>query len=176
VQPSPAHSSRFHHEFQQFSTAQQIPCFTRKALFNPGMILEHAAKLIKDCADRMNAVYGKAVFDEWALISLEGSAGKILAYTGPRREDFQKNFISDLGALRAGLLGEEHAVGEFEFARHAIGTSFEAFLVAGEGVYLLCNNTELSMAEITADSKWLQAQVYFADLADAFHKNPLFIP
>jgi hypothetical protein len=137
------------------------------------MTLERAAKLIQDCAERMKAVYGTPVFDEWALISVED--GKILAYAGPRKEDFQKNLVADLGSLRSALLEKEHAIGEFEFARHAIGTSIEAFLVAGEGLYLFCNNTQLSMEQITANSKWLQAQVHFAELAEAFQKSPLFV-
>jgi hypothetical protein len=138
------------------------------------MNLERAAKLMDECADRMNAAYGNPVFDEWALISLDEAKAKVLAYRGPRKEEFQKNLAADLGMLRSELLGGKHEVGEFEFARGATGTRIEAFLAAGADVYLLCNNTTLSMEQIATEPKWLQAQAHFAKLAEEFYKDPVF--
>jgi hypothetical protein len=138
------------------------------------MNLERAAKLMEECAERMNAAYGKPVFDEWVLISLENAKAKVLAYRGPRKEEFQKNLSTDLGTLRSELLGRKHEVGEFEFARSATGTRIEAFVAAGTDVYLLCNNTTLSMEQIAAEPKWLQAQSHFAKLAEEFYKDPVF--
>ena len=69
----------------------------------------------------------------------------LLAYIGPRKEGFQKNFLTDVGALREGLLNEEYSAGDFEFARHGVGPAFESFMVVGPGVYLICNNTVQSM-------------------------------
>ena len=46
-------------------------------------------------------------------------------------------------------------------------------MVLGEGVYLVCNNTGSSMAEITKDPRWLNAQVPFAELGDKVRSNPL---
>lgn len=140
------------------------------------MTLAEATELIKGCGDKMSALYNKPVFDEWAVISLIKRKERILTYLGPRKEDFQKNFAHDVEALRADLMSEKHGLGDFEFARHAGGTHFDAFVVLGEGLYLICNNTNQSMHGITKDPLWLNAQVPFAGLADRFRSNPLNHP
>jgi len=56
----------------------------------------------------MNSRYKQVVFDEWAVVSFAEHKTRILAYNGPRREEFQKEFGSDAGALRAGLMSPEH--------------------------------------------------------------------
>ena len=121
----------------------------------------------------MNDRYGKVVFDEWAIVSLAQNKGRILAYIGPRNDDFLKNFANDLGGLRSELLNAKYHTGDFEFARHAVGTSFEAFMVLGDGVYLICNNTQRSMNDIAKDPRWLNAQVPFAELSETVRANPL---
>ena len=123
----------------------------------------------------MDARYGRIVFDEWAVISLLANKARVLAYIGPRNDDFLKNFVKDLGVLRAGLLTESYGAGDFEFARHGIGTGFESFLVLGTGVYLICNNTHESMDSITKNPRWLEAQVPFAELADKVRTHPVVI-
>ena len=137
------------------------------------MTLDQATKHIELCAGQMNARYKKTVFDEWAIVSLADHKGYLLAYIGPRKEGFQKNFLTDAGALREGLLNKEYTVGDFEFARQAVGSAFEAFLVAGRGVYLICNNTVQSMDAISKDPLWLGAQVPFVDLSEMFRADPL---
>jgi hypothetical protein len=137
------------------------------------MTLNQATKLIKLCAEQMEAWYKRAVFDEWGVISLTGRKGRVLAYIGPRREGFQKNFISDAAALREGLLNPKYSVGDFEFARHGVGSAFESFMVVGQGIYLICNNTVQSMDSITQDPLWLGAQVPFVELSDKFRADPL---
>jgi hypothetical protein len=137
------------------------------------MKLDQAAELIELCAEQMNARYQKVVFDEWAIISFAARKGRVLAYIGPRKEGFQKNFRSDVGALREGLLNDKYSVGDFEFARHGVGPAFEAFMVAGQGAYLICNNTVQSMDSITKDPLWLGAQVPFVELSDKFRADPL---
>ncbi len=137
------------------------------------MTLIQATDLIKKCAEQMNARYKKTVFDEWAIISLAENKGRLLAYIGPRKQGFQKNFLSDAGSLRAGLLGGQNNIGDFEFARHGVGTGFESFLVLGEGLFLICNNTVQSMDGITQDPLWLAAQVPFVELSDQIRSDPL---
>src|SRR5436305_14075759 len=104
------------------------------------MTLDQATQLVTSCAEQMNARYSRVVFDEWAIISLADLKGHLLAYIGPRKEGFQKNLLTDAGSLRAGLLGADYSVGDFEFARHGIGPAFESFMLVGKGVYLICNN------------------------------------
>jgi hypothetical protein len=137
------------------------------------MIIDQAVKLVETCAEQMNARYKKVVFDEWAIISLSDKKGRLLAYIGPRKSGFQQNFLNDAGPLRAGLLTEKSNVGDFEFARHNVGTGFESFMVLGEGIFLICNNTVQSMDAITQDPLWLAAQVPFVDLSEKFRADPL---
>jgi len=140
------------------------------------MSLDEAIKLIKSCASQMNSLYENVVFDEWTVVQLAEGKGKLLSYVGPRKEDFQKNFLSDAGALRSELLSSEHDCGDFEFARHGGGTRFDAFMVVGDGVFLICNNTAQSMNEITKNTRWLGAQIPFVDLSDKFRSNPVKLP
>jgi hypothetical protein len=139
------------------------------------MTLDQTTELIKSCAEQMNARYKKTVFDEWAVISLAGRKGRILAYIGPRKAGFQQNFLTDVGALREGLLNDDYTPGDFEFARHGIGPAFESFMVVGQGTYLICNNTVQSMDTITQDPLWLGAQVPFVELSDKFRADPLTV-
>jgi len=137
------------------------------------MTLEEATNLIGRCAARMNDLYQKVVFDEWAIVSLIQHKAKILAYLGPRKDDFQKNFATDVQDLRADLLSRRHSIGDFEFARHGVGTKLEAFVMVGDGLYLICNNTAKSMSAIAKDPLWLSAQVPFVELSDQFRADPL---
>jgi hypothetical protein len=130
------------------------------------MTLSETMVAIRACAAQMNLQYGKTVFDEWVVVSLQEPQPSVLGYVGPRHEEFAKNFTRDLGGLRASLLNGKHQIGDFEFARDAEGTSFEAFMVLGDGLYLICNNTQSSMAEIARDPRWLIAQVPFANLSE----------
>ena len=137
------------------------------------MTLDEITAQTRHCASQMNARYGSVVFDEWAIVSLAQNRARILSYAGPRNDDFLKNFARDLGTLRAELVGGQYGPGDFEFARHGIGTGFESFLVLGTGVYLICNNTRESMDAITRNPRWLDAQVPFAELADKVRARPL---
>lgn len=139
------------------------------------MTLDEAKNLIKMCSGRMDASYGRPVFDEWAVVSLAENKARVLAYVGPRNDAFLKNFANDLGSLRAELVGTDYGVGDFAFARQGTGTRFEAFMVLGAGIYLICNNTHESMDTIARNPKWLEAQVPFAELADRMGMNPLLV-
>jgi hypothetical protein len=140
------------------------------------MTLDEAISHVKSCAKEMDARYGKAVFDEWAVVSLAENKARVLAYLGPRNDGFLKNFVQDLGTLRAELLKDTYGAGDFEFARHGIGTGFESFLVLGRAHYLICNNTRESMDTITKNPRWLAAQVPFAELSEKIRVHPLAVP
>jgi hypothetical protein len=139
------------------------------------MTLDEVRLLIKTCTGQMDSHYGKIVFDEWAIVSLAENKARVLAYVGPRNDDFLKNFANDLGSLRTELLGNEYGVGDFAFARHGTGTHFEAFMVVGPAIYLICNNTSESMDTLAKDPKWLNAQVPFAELGDKLRMKPLVV-
>lgn len=140
------------------------------------MTLDETIRQITACATQMNDLYGKVVFDEWAIVSLVQHKARILAYGGTRNDVFLQNFANDLGSLRTELLNDTYNVGDFEFARHGVGTKFEAFMVVGQGLYLICNNTGTSMSEIAKEPRWLNAQVPFAELSDKLRASPLVHP
>jgi hypothetical protein len=137
------------------------------------MTLDETINRIAACAGRMDALYGGVVFDEWAIVSLVENKARIVKYTGPRNDDFLKNFAKDLGTLRTEMLDTNYGNGDFAFTRNGVGTNFEAFMVLGGGLYLICNNTRQTMDEITKDSRWLGAQVPFAELSDKLREDPL---
>jgi hypothetical protein len=139
------------------------------------MKLSQTLDEVKRCSENMDARYGQLVFDEWAIVSLQRGQERIVAYDGPRRDHFQKNFVNDLGALRAELLTSKHEPGHFDFARHAVGTGFEAFVCAGDDLYLLFSNTQSSMNDITREPRWLDAQKAFAELTERFRADPLSV-
>jgi hypothetical protein len=137
------------------------------------MTLGQATQLIQSCVHQMNSRYRKVVFDEWAIISLEENKGRLLNYVGPRKEGFQKNFLNDAGSLRTGMFAKDYDPGHFEFERHGVGTGFEAFMVLGQGLYLICNNTVQSMDTIAKDPQWLAAQVPFVELSEHVCNEPV---
>lgn len=139
------------------------------------MTLDETFAEIKACAGHMDSRYGKTVFDEWAIVSLVENKARVLAYIGPRNDEFLKNFVQDLGVLRAELRADRYNPGDFEFARHGVGTGYEVFMVLGRGLYLICNNTRETMDSIAKNSRWLDAQVPFAALGDKMRANPLTI-
>ena len=139
------------------------------------MTLSQALDLVKRTADNMNARYGKTVFDEWAIVSLKRGHERIVSYQGPRKENFQKNFVNDLGTLRAEVLTTKHQPGYFDFARHNVGTGFEAFVCIGDELYVICNNTQSSMNEIAKDARWLDAQKAFAEMTERFRADSLAV-
>ena len=137
------------------------------------MTLDQATQQIQACARLMNELYTKVVFDEWAIVSLSHHKVQLLEYIGPRRESFASSFSADAGTLRAGLMAQEYRPGDFEFARHGVGTGFESFMAIGQGLYIICNNTVQSMDSIAKDARWLEAQVPFVDLSERFRADPL---
>lgn len=139
------------------------------------MTIDEATRSTKLCMDQMNSRYGSVVFDEWAILALQEQQARVLTYVGPRTEAFKHDFNKDLGSLRAGLADGDFQTGDFEFARHAVGTGIESFMVLGKGAYLICNNTQRTMSDIANNPKWLDAQVPFAELGDSFRGNPLVL-
>jgi hypothetical protein len=140
------------------------------------MTLDEAINVMRTHVRRMQEIYQKPVFDEWAVVAMLGNKGKALFYEGPRREDFHRGFNQDAQSFAADLRRPTHNLGDFDFARHGVGTRFDAFVVVGEGLFLICNNTQQSMAAITSDPLWLSAQVPFVELSDVFRSNPLVYP
>jgi len=140
------------------------------------MNLDEAFSLIKLTEQRMNELYGKSVFDEWAIVARADDKFLLVRYLGPRRDSFQKSYAEDTQELRQRHREGRYGIGDYEFARHGHGTKTEAFVIIGDGMFLLCNNTSKTMAEIAADPLWLGAQVPFVELCEKFCGNPVVYP
>jgi hypothetical protein len=131
-----------------------------------------AIDVIQGCGARMTALFGAPVFDEWAILKLNG-VPSVAYYSGPRPSEFMATFARDSAALSKEAGGRPYSAGEFEFARDSAGTAFDAFPVLGGGCILVCNNIRDSMTEIRANPSWLKAQVPFVELTERFRADPL---
>jgi hypothetical protein len=140
------------------------------------MTLPEAVDSIGGAIEHMNALYGSTVFDEWAVVAFLDRKGKLLHYSGPRKEAFRSNFINDASSFRVDLLRSDHAFGDFHFDRDAAGTRFDAFMTLGEGLFLICNHTTETVTRISADERWLSAQRPFVELSEAVRSAPLNHP
>ncbi|MFP4542506.1 MAG: hypothetical protein ACLFR7_12840, partial [Opitutales bacterium] len=128
---------------------------------------------VEEAFTRMNTIYRRPVFDEWAVVDVQPEGEAILHYTGPREESIQTSLADDLCTLRTDLSRGPHEPGDFEFNRTAEGTSADAFIALGQSAYLICNHTTKTMQEITADPLWTTAQVRFLDLTQRVAADPL---
>jgi hypothetical protein len=137
------------------------------------MKLDAAKLIVADALQRMDALYGEVVFDEWVVVSFQAGRGGILAYSGPREESYQRSFSADVAPLRSDMAGRHLEVGGFEFIPGATGTHYDACLRVGQASYLICNNTLKSMAQIRESPGWLHAQKPFVELSEAFRADPL---
>lgn len=138
------------------------------------MDLDTARQQIQSSFARMDALYLRPVFDEWAILSAGGKPG-ILAYTGPRGESFRRQLPADAEPLRTMMAGRALADGDFEFATEASGTRYDACMKIGAASFLVCNHTARDMAEIRQDPKWLKAQAVFVALSEKFRDDPLAV-
>ena len=131
-----------------------------------------ALPLVESTLQRMTDLYGATMFDEWAVIRTRPVAS-VAHYSGPRADGFRDSFSRDFAPLQQETTDRSYAVGDFDFARAAAGTNFDALLRLGPEALLICNNTKLSMAEIRANPQWLKAQVPFLELSEQFRASPL---
>ncbi|RFC48582.1 MAG: hypothetical protein DUW69_001155 [Verrucomicrobia bacterium] len=139
------------------------------------MDLATARQQITASFERMRALYFTPVFDEWVILAPGSQQSGILAYTGPRVEEFRKSLPDDVKPLLAQVSGLKLEPGDFEFTHSGDGTRHDVLLKLGVNSYLVCNNTAKSMAEIRADARWLKAQAAFVDLSEKFRVDPLVV-
>jgi hypothetical protein len=137
------------------------------------MDLATARQHIQSCLERMHALYTKPVFDEWAILALGAKHGGVLAYSGPRVENFQRELAEDVEPLRALVADRQLGVGDFEFTSEGVGKRHDALLKVGAASYLVCNHTGKSMTDIRTDARWLKAQAVFFELSEKFRADPL---
>ncbi len=137
------------------------------------MTLQNLVLKIDDALYRMCRAFGGHVFDEYAVFELRGSEVKILHYAGPRADSFAQEFARDVSLLTDELVGGDQYPGFFHFSREAVGSLFDAFMAVGEHAFVAFNNTDLTMADITAHPVWTRVQVHFVGLSEAVQTDPL---
>ncbi len=137
------------------------------------MDLSTARQHIHASFERMRVLYQKPVFDEWVILSPVAKHGGVLAYSGPRIEEFRQKLPSDVEPLLHQLAGRNLEAGDFEFTSAGDGTRHDALVRIGAASYLVCNNLAKSMAKIRQDPRWLKAQVAFVELSERFRSDPL---
>ena len=126
-----------------------------------------AERHIRTCLAQMRARYLRPVFD------VPAAQGGVLAYEGPRAEQFRSRLPDDAEQLRAQTAGRQFTEGDLEFAADAAGTQYDAFMKIGATSYLVLNHTGRSLAEIRRDAKWLDAQASLFELSEKFRADPL---
>jgi hypothetical protein len=136
------------------------------------MDLAHARLHIQTAFANMDALYHRPVFDEWAILASAHRNG-VVAYSGPRVENFRQNVSADAEPLRLNTAGRPFEAGDFDFAVDAAGTRYDACMKLGEAAFLVCNHTTRAMTEIRRDPKWLKAQAVFFELSEKFRADPL---
>ena len=141
--------------------------------FLGAMDLATARKHISDSLERMRAIYFEPVFDEWAILAPGTKAGGILAYEGPRADEFRKTLPVDAKPLLAQVKGQALEAGDFEFTNDGDGTRHDVLVRLGAHHYLVCNNTTKAMPDIRTDKRWLTAQGTFVALCEKFREDPL---
>lgn len=138
------------------------------------MNLQTAVSRISKSISKLDAAYGRPVFDELAIVGLVGGKLTLHHYKGPNEGGFLAEFADNTMALRKELTEEQTALGgEFSFTREGEGASMDAFICLGPDTYLFCNHTEKSMHEIKQDRKWIDAQGEFLNLSQFFAVDPV---
>lgn len=137
------------------------------------MTLQAAISEIETRLDEADQAYGSVLFDEWIVAWLAGDHRDVLHYFGPRTHHTDFEFREDLAPLRREIHSGDYHVGDLEFVRDATGTRFDAFIVAGPGRYVILNNVEKSIEDITSNPKWHAAQVAIVKLSETFRADPL---
>lgn len=138
------------------------------------MKIDEALKVIRLHLKRMNELYGRTVFDEWAVLAMGDKGGsRVVAYEGTRAATFAAQLPKDSVLLRSGSTQREHVPGDFEFVHQAEGASLDAFVKLGAKAFLVCNHTGQTMKEIRQDPRWLKAQTAWFELSERFRADPL---
>ena len=132
-----------------------------------------AADRIESALINMETVIGEPVFDEWALVEKTPAGWKLMEYGGHRKEAFLAGFNDDMAALRGTLDPSSSSAGDFAFSHEGHGTGFDAHICAGGRIFLLLNNTVKSTGEITGNPRWINAQIHFTELLEAFIADPI---
>lgn len=137
------------------------------------MNLDTAKTRVETALQNMEIAVGEPVFNEWAIVEKSSNGWKLVEYGGSRKEAFIADFSKDIAALRETLDPDHIQAGDFAFSHEGFGSGFDAHMVAGIDKLVLFNNTEKNTDQITCNPKWMNAQIHFSTLLEAFIADPL---
>ncbi len=137
------------------------------------MNIPAATDRIESALIQMETALGQPAFDEWILASKTPEGWTLVKYNGPRKEGFLAGFNTDMAALKNTLDLSNTYIGDSAFSHEGHGSGFDAHMCVGTDFFLLFNHTTKSTSEITRNPKWTSAQIYFAELLEAFIADPI---
>jgi hypothetical protein len=68
---------------------------------------------------------------------------------------------------------ERYHIGDLKFAKDADGTAFDIVIMAGLDIFLILNNTRMSLNGVARCETWSRAQLPLVKLAELFSEDPL---
>lgn len=139
------------------------------------MNLYQARRLIDTTLAQLEQAAHRPIFDEWVLVRVAGGRLDVLAYAGKRRNPTGESFHHDISTVIGDLLRHPHLPGEFDFTKAGRQELFDAFLTAGEGLFVLFNNTVETTLDFTGGPLWRGAQKHFVAMSEAFQADPLVV-
>lgn len=138
------------------------------------MDLKKAIARIERGLQRMDKAFHRTVFDEWAVVQIRPGQDQVL-HSSTAREDQAATFGHDFRILRRDSQGAADNPGDFGFTKEGKGTAIDAFLVLGDHLILILNNTGLSMHEVAQNPLWQAVQPLFFNLSETFRSDPLVV-
>lgn len=140
------------------------------------MDIKNAVALIRLQLGKMNVKYEGVIFEEFSVIEFRSPKPiRLHHFDGVRSvEEMRDEFKRDVSSLEKELLNaQKKEIGFFHFAQDAEGSFYDAFMKAGENMYIIFNNAQHSMNEIKKKGNWIKAQENFVIMSDMFATNPL---
>ena len=138
---------------------------------------EATGQILKSSAE-MNEIYQQPVFDEFSIVQLVDKLLYLCWYKGKRRNEYLIKFKQDTARLKKesfSRFSNHYEIGDYEFVSDASGIEAEAFLVIGEGLFLILTNTQFNMSEIAASPLWIKAQASFVGLTERVTQDPVVV-
>ena len=151
------------------------------------MTLSETISYVREMLGRMNEVYGDTFFDEFAIMEFhaenreqrQAATFQIYHYEGPREERFHEDFVTDSAGIRNALTMHGDAWrksgGQFNFTNHGAGEKFDVAMCLRPRIFLFCNNTKKSLAELRESPNWSAPVEVFLEISAEFTATPLQI-
>jgi hypothetical protein len=135
--------------------------------------LKRVASNISGAVDQLHDQAGEVIFDEWALVEIDGDDWTIHSYKSPRSKDFEKLFFDDIAHLREKVCLEKMEVGASGFVEGGDTTKFDAYMCVGPKMFIFFNNLRENVQQMSRHEKWHAFQEAFHRAVKAFLEDPV---